>query len=479
MIRSRLFWQHFLSYFAVILVTTLVVSYLLSVQIRNYIESGTLEELKDKLSLLEPVLAGGGGPVAATMQSSLQEIAQQARVRFTVLDEGGRVLLESGFRDPGTMENHLDRPEVQWAKQQGFGSARRFSTTLGQTMFYAARPWQFEGTTYFIRAAVPLERLEDSLQGMRNAVLVGAVAGILLGLLLATVLARRITIPVADLTLVADAISRGEYHVRPGALPGNELGTLGRAISTLGERIQTNIARLEKMEKIRSQFTTNISHELKTPLTSAKGYVETLQEGALEDREVASRFLKIIHNNIDRLISLVQDLLRLSAIEADEDKVQVSPVSWNAVIREAAGRMAPALEKKRLTLNLQTDDSFPPVLGENRAMSHILDNLTQNAISYTDPGGSITIRQRWDTESPGDVLLEVQDTGIGISEKDQARIFERFYRVDKARSKDSGGTGLGLAIVKHLAIRINGRLGLRSRPGEGSCFSIALPACDD
>jgi signal transduction histidine kinase len=227
------------------------------------------------------------------------------------------------------------------------------------------------------------------------------------------------------------------------------------------------------MEQIRREFSSNISHELKTPLTSIKGYVDTLLEGALEDKANNMRFLRIINNNAERMISLVSDLLSLATIEANEGAVDLENVDWRPIVQEAIARQQIKANSKEIVLETQIDDQDLTVKGSRKPMSHILENLLQNAINYTPTKGHIQIILRRDK---GFIELSVKDNGIGIAPQDQPRIFERFYRVDAARSRNEGGTGLGLAIVKHLVIQIQGMITVDSDIGRGSTFTVRLPA---
>jgi signal transduction histidine kinase len=208
-------------------------------------------------------------------------------------------------------------------------------------------------------------------------------------------------------------------------------------------------------------------------LTSIKGYVDTLLEGALEDKANNMRFLRIINNNAERMISLVSDLLSLATIEANEGAVDLENVDWRPIVQEAIARQQIKANSKEIVLETQIDDQDLTVKGSRKPMSHILENLLQNAINYTPAKGHIQIILRRDK---GFIELSVKDNGIGIAPQDQPRIFERFYRVDTARSRNEGGTGLGLAIVKHLVIQIQGMITVDSDIGRGSTFTVRLPA---
>ncbi|MFO0982747.1 MAG: ATP-binding protein [Planctomycetota bacterium] len=233
-----------------------------------------------------------------------------------------------------------------------------------------------------------------------------------------------------------------------------------------------DISNLRRLERIRRDFVANVSHELKTPLTSIKGYVETLLSGALHDQKNNVRFLKKIDDNAARLTNLVQDLLSLARIEAQQEMLPLAPVDLAPIVDVILRRHDVDLKQKGLATTVDLPSAPVIALADAEAIHQILDNLLDNALKYTPAPGQITIRlARSDTHA----ILEVEDSGIGIPEKDLERIFERFYRVDKARSRELGGTGLGLSIVKHLVHAMHGEVQVTSTLGKGSRFTVRLP----
>lgn len=237
-----------------------------------------------------------------------------------------------------------------------------------------------------------------------------------------------------------------------------------------------DVTNLRRLEGIRRDFVANVSHELKTPLTAIRGYVETLLAGAVHIPETNVRFLEKIDRNVDRLTALVQDILSLARIENHEDLPaagHLRPVDWRSVIHSVVGNYEDAANVKKIDLQVHDPGMALLVSGEREAMIQILGNLVSNAVKYTPTAGKVTISGYQDINS-GEVVVEVCDTGIGIPEKHLERIFERFYRVDVARSRELGGTGLGLSIVKHLVASLGGTITVESHPGEGSVFQIRM-----
>jgi two-component system phosphate regulon sensor histidine kinase PhoR len=234
-----------------------------------------------------------------------------------------------------------------------------------------------------------------------------------------------------------------------------------------------DITNLRQLERMRRDFVANVSHELKTPLAAIQVMVETLLDGAINDPQHNVRFLERVRENGDRLHTLVQDLLTLSRIESGQETLETKAVPIQTAIEVCVHQHELRAQAKQQKLEM-----IPPLgqpvsaWADEEALDHILGNLVDNAVKYTPEGGTITLRWHG-TEK--EAVIEVQDTGMGIPEKDLPRIFERFYRVDKARSRELGGTGLGLSIVKHLAQIQNGRVAATSRRGEGSTFTVYLP----
>ncbi len=237
-----------------------------------------------------------------------------------------------------------------------------------------------------------------------------------------------------------------------------------------------DMTELRRLERTRQDFVANASHELKTPLASIKAYTETLLDWALQDETVNVRFLKRIDEQADRLNLLILDLLSLARIESGEEFFEHGPLCLIPVLESCVEAHRDRAESKNLSLAFEpgdlTEDSL--VLADEEAIRQIFDNLIDNAIKYTPEHGSVRVSCYRDGEF---VTAEVVDTGIGIPRDDQSRIFERFYRVDKARSRQLGGTGLGLSIVKHLIQSIGGQIEVTSRVGSGSRFTILLPWC--
>ncbi|MFH1074360.1 MAG: ATP-binding protein [Candidatus Firestonebacteria bacterium] len=233
-----------------------------------------------------------------------------------------------------------------------------------------------------------------------------------------------------------------------------------------------DVTEIRKLERAKTEFVANVSHELRTPLASIKGFTETLLEGALDDKKNNRKFLGIIQENVNRLDRLIGDILELSKMEP----VQLKPVkeflNIKEVIEKTVEILRPAWKKKNIKVEVRIPVNFPQACANKDMLEQVFINLMDNALKFNKEGGSLIVEAE---ETPGAIKVSVKDTGLGIPEQDQFRIFERFYRVDKGRSRELGGTGLGLSIVKHIIELHGGTVDVESKINEGSIFYFNLP----
>ena len=245
----------------------------------------------------------------------------------------------------------------------------------------------------------------------------------------------------------------------------------GQLTSVVG--VFHDITALKSLVKLRSEFVANVSHELKTPLTSIKGFVETLQEqGGVEDADNARRFLEIIHKQTKRLENLVNDLLTLSAIESKEDKMECVPTDIGPFIQSMLMMYKQAIEKSGHNIKVEIPVGLSKINADRNRLEQVFINLLDNAVKFTPTAGNITISAKAEQAF---VRINIADTGIGIAPEHLSRVFERFYRADKARSSALGGTGLGLSIVKHIVHAHQGKVEVQSTLGQGTTFSVFFP----
>ncbi len=263
--------------------------------------------------------------------------------------------------------------------------------------------------------------------------------------------------------------SRSEQHLQVhGTILSDDQGEkIGALI------VMNDMTHIRRLEQVRSDFVANVSHELKTPVTSIKGFIETLLDGAMEKPEDRRRFLEIIARQTDRLNSIIDDLLMLSRVEQqNEEKLDLEPVRLHDVLSAAVGLCELKAGQKEMAIAVECDETLT-VRANASLLEQAIVNLVDNAIKYSDAGGDVRIDV---VQKDDEVLISVHDHGCGIAKEHLPRLFERFYRVDKARSRTLGGTGLGLAIVKHIAQSHKGRVTVDSTVRKGSTFTLHLPA---
>lgn len=262
------------------------------------------------------------------------------------------------------------------------------------------------------------------------------------------------------------------YHPQDRILDVNTMivpSVMGRQVIVL----LYDITQIRRLEKVRTDFVTNASHELRTPVTALKGFAEVLLDGAMEDPATLKQFMEIIYKESKRLEVLVNDILELSRVEQKQVPMNIEIVNLSETITACFKVIRPQAENKKIKFRMYSSEPDAILLSTDKSrLEQVLNNLIMNAVNYTDAGGKISVRVE---QINNEAVIHVSDTGIGIPQEDLNRIFERFYRVDKARSRNSGGTGLGLSIVRYLVQNLNGRIEVKSNLGIGTTFTVYLP----
>lgn len=376
-------------------------------------------------------------------------------LRISLIASDGSVVYDNDA-NVGELGNHGDRPEVSQAFQTGTGQAIRRSNTMDESAFYYA-VLQDDGTV--LRVAKEASSIWRIFKNALPIVCLMAVAVFCLCFALATRATRMLMKPIDYVGSHLDECEEVEIY--------EELVPFVQTIRKQHEDIVKNA-------QMRQEFTANVSHELKTPLTSISGYAELI-EHHMASAEDVPRFAGEIHRSAIRLLSMINDIIRLSELDVMETAdMTFDRVPLYVLAESCVDMLQLKAEKHKVTLELKGTPCY--VAGNREMVEEILYNLCDNAIRYNNPGGSVTV-----TAEPkdGKVMLQVADTGIGISKEHQQRVFERFYRVDKSRSKATGGTGLGLAIVKHMVAQHHAELKLESEEGKGTVITILFQNGDD
>jgi len=423
-------------------------------------------------------------------QALAERYGARLKARVTIIAPDGMVIGDSErtLSEVRKMENHAARPEVAAALAGAIGSDLRQSQTLNVAMLYVTVPIN-DGrrVSGVLRLALPMTELAAVSASIRTTVAIGALLAAGVALMVGLFLSRRVTRPVAEMQAIATRMAAGDFSHRVPVTGTDEIAELGRGLNLLASRLQEKIQDLEdertkvatilaevrRLEQVRTEFVANVSHELRTPLTVIKGYLETLFDEAPAQPETHRRFLEVAYTHAARLSRLVDDLLELSNLETGKAVLKLSAVD----IHGAADEIVAMFEKKAAHKTLVVRNETPAGLlarADRDRLSQVLVNLVDNAVKYTPEGGTVTIGGARRPDQL--VALWVSDTGSGIPSSDLPRLTERFYRVDKARSRELGGTGLGLAIVKHLVQAHGGELVIESDLGKGTKVSFTLAA---
>ena len=415
------------------------------------------QQVDRDLERMTRAIAVGYESAAVQDPESLADYLPGSPLRLTLIDTDGTVLFDSDHRDESDMDNHLTRPEIAQALESGQGHSVRESPTLGQeTHYYALRLESGQ----VLRLAEDTNSLWSSYNQVLPLLVGGGLVAILASAVLAAVFTRRLVEPI---TRMAEHLETIEDNV-----PYEEL-------IPLAHTIQSDRSLRENNEAMRREFTANVSHELKTPLTSISGFAELLETGMAKPEDVPV-FGKRIHSEAGRMIRLVSDILELSQLDgmqagADQPPA-FAPVELSTLLRDVASTMTMNAKKAYVTLRYEGDPVT--VQGSRDMLTELVTNLCDNAIRYNRPGGQVVLR--CGPAGGGGAYVQVEDNGIGIPQDAQDRVFERFFRVDKSRSKATGGTGLGLAIVKHIAMLHGARIDLKSQVGTGTTIRVTFPA---
>ncbi|RGI43202.1 two-component sensor histidine kinase [Roseburia sp. OM04-10BH] len=370
-------------------------------------------------------------------------------LRITLIGADGEVLYES-LLNKDEMDNHNERPEIIEAREKGEGEAIRYSATSGTHTFYYAERLQNGNVLRIGRDSVSVNRI---MVNTLVIVLVIALCILFVCMGISHYLTKKLVEPIEKLATNIMLVDENNVYeeIRP-------------FVNTIKEQ-HVNII---NNAQLRQEFTANVSHELKTPLTAISGYAELIGNG-MTGKEDTIRFSNEIHSNANRLLSLINDIIKLSELDEADHQMEMERIDLYKLAENCVQMMQVTAEKQGIRLTLQGESTM--AMANKGLMGEVFYNLCSNAIRYNKPGGSVTVTVGTKDERP---FLSVADTGIGIPKECQERVFERFYRVDKSRSKSTGGTGLGLAIVKHIVAQHNAALHLDSELDEGTTIEIVF-----
>jgi len=398
----------------------------------------------------------------------LNAIIEKDNSRLTIIDTEGNVLADSEISDFSSMENHLDREEIQKALKEGTGYAKRKSRSLNMSMLYVS--YKSKEGDFIIRLSRPFSGILSYMPLILPALVLSLVITLAVSMILAGSLSRSITKPLYEIAeeMLKLKENSPEFSFRPYGY--YELNLIADTTKRMADAVRESMKKIEFEKMVRQEFFANVSHELKTPITSIRGYIELLENDMAANEEMKKEFLYRIKKEAQNMANLINDILMIYRLETKEAEVVIKEVRICPLVNEVIASLRPLAANNDITVEV---NCMPfTVKANDGQMKELLSNLISNAIIYNKPGGRVNITI---TKEGSDAIFIVEDTGVGIPEESKARVFERFYRVDKGRSKKMGGTGLGLSIVKHIVNYYGGSINLESELGKGSKFTVRMP----
>lgn len=427
-----------------VITTTLLIAYAIT----------TLVLYRHTMKIMETQIRQEAGYIYAAIEVSGESYMEvldsvEKNTRITLINEQGIVEYDSAENGKTVLENHKDRPEVKAAMKTGSGQDIRQSNTVGKEMFYYAEKLP-DGK--ILRVSKAMDTISRTALMILPSMGVIAVVMLLFAWLFAKWQVSRLIRPINELDLNEPLQNHEVYE----------------ELNPLLERIDQQNKEKDAIADMRKEFSANVSHELKTPLTSISGYAEIMKNGLVKPEDIP-RFSDRIYQEARRLITLVEDIIKLSKLDEDKIELEREDVDLYQLTKEICTRLSPQLNAKNVHMSVIGEPV--KIHGVRQVLDEMIYNICENAIKYNKNDGKVEV---WVGDTLQGKKVIVTDTGIGIPEESQERIFERFYRVDKSHSKETGGTGLGLSIVKHGAILHNAEIHVQSKPGEGTRMEMVF-----
>ncbi len=478
-LRLRLTFSHLL----VSLIGMILAGTLAWTAVENLYISTQRDNLLSQASLTALALEGSDLP-SFSQQPYSQTTNVSPGIHKRLLSESGAVIIgvplpegEDPIQvppslDPGFVpaEDLVSRPEIQEALSgQASTAVRRIKTLDGQRVLYAAAPvWgpdnQVTNLVYLATPLPPRGLPGDLILKLTGAILAGGIFASLIGILLARTFSR----PLEDLDRAAGAVSQGCLDQQvPAHSSIRELATLGQSFNQMTESLQ-------RSDELKNAFIADVTHELRTPLTVLKGTVETLEDGALDDREGRTKLLGSMKRETERLIRLVNQLLVLARMDAGALMLDLRELDLEDLVRERAANLTPLAAQKQVGITIQGQGKhLPKIIADRSRTAQVIDNLLDNALRYAPPGSEVTVQLE---VQQGWITCSIEDTGPGITSAELPKIFDRFYRVEPSRDRTSGGSGLGLSIAKALVEAQGGTIHASSQVGKGTRLTFKMPS---
>ncbi len=456
-------FKKFIMILGIALLINSAVSYIM---ISRALLANTRESMRYALEILDTSLDYSGD--LEEQLAGYEERITNKETRFTIVRTTGEVCADNTVDNAAGMTNHSDREEFREALADGTGISRRYSKTMGLYMYYMAI--LSSNGEYLLRVALPSTGIADYVAMLTPALFVSLLVSILIAVLLTEHLSRSIAEPLKEITEKMEAIHNPGEVPEFGCYKFEEMNVISETTKHMTEEVNEYIKKLEHERIVRQEFFSNVSHELKTPITSIRGFAELIRNGMVSDEEKKQEFLDRILKETDHMTNLINDILMISRLETREAEVAISDISMSGLVKDMIEELRPMAEKNGIEISYS---SMPVSYCANpQQMQELLSNLLTNAIKYNKPQGRVHISV---DQVRDELVIQVYDTGIGIPEESIPRVFERFYRVDKGRSRNTGGTGLGLSIVKHIVEYYGGRIEIESRVNIGTTITVYLP----
>lgn len=445
---KSLTFRIFLSTFSVGTLIYFLCALIFISNIYSYFERKIFSELETEAVFLEQYIA----------DSNLSDLKKfnSIKNRITLIHKDGTVYFDN-MVDASRLENHSLREEFVAAKEKGAAKVSRYSSTMTDKTLYFAKSLQ-NGDV--LRISCDQHSVAVLVLGMSQTLLIMLVLAVIISGIAAVWTSRRITNPLNQINLEKPESCAVYEELKP-----------------FTKRIAEENYEKTQREELRKQFTANVSHELKTPLTSISGFAEILKNGGT-DEKTTKDFAGTIYEESQRMISLVNDIIKLSKLDEKSISLEKEPIELLGLSKEIAKILSASAKAKNIKLDVHGDSG--KIMGVQPVIYEMIYNLIDNAIKYNVQNGTVEVTVKEEKPEKGHTfgnktVISVRDTGIGIPKNEQDRVFERFYRIDKSRSKELGGTGLGLSIVKHAAKFHDATINLSSKESEGSTFTITFP----
>lgn len=471
--RPTVFGRLFGTYMTITFISLLVLGVLLARLFQNYIYAERQAQLIAHGEEINKLVASylHGEISLNRLQERIEVLSRAAGAMVWIADRGGLVYLSSTPENP-VEGSRIGKEEIDiLLKGEIFTQIGQFENRFGDKMMSVGVPIIVDGR---IEGAIflhtPVRGLQYSLTRVYRIIWVTVLVAMVTALPLTYYLADRLTNPIRQMTSVARAIARGDFSRRVEYDSQDEIGQL---VATFNAMCRD----LGRLEEMRREFIANVSHELRSPLTSIRGFIQAILDGTVPPEE-QEHYLRIVAGETERLTRLVNDLLELARLQGGAITLSPQRVDLEEAFAALADRFAPRLQDKKLELRVEIGREAGEVWADRDRLDQILTNLLDNAINFTPAGGWIEIRSRRGENEPDRIWIEVEDSGPGIPPGEREYIFERFYRVDRSRSRARGGTGLGLAIVKHLVQLHGGEIEVAEGRTGGALFRFYLPRSD-